>query len=119
MSIKPSTLKQVEAGLKAEQASLEEQIKIITTSSRHQADGLEPAFPSYGDRDDDNASEVADYSARLPVERELERALSEVRAALERLRQGRYGACETCNQPIGEERVLAMPTARYCVKHSP
>jgi len=117
MSIKPATLKKIEASLKAEQRSLEEQFKVIATASQHQADGLEPSFPSYGEQDDENASEVADYSARLPVERELERALSEVKAALVRLSQGRYGLCEKCGQPIDENRLLAMLTARRCSDH--
>ncbi len=117
MALKASVLKKIEADLKAELESLEEQLKTIARSSQREADGLEPSFPSYGDQADENASEVADYSARWPVEKEAERNLSEVKAALERLSQGRYGLCERCGQPIGEERLLAMPTARRCLDH--
>ena len=41
--------------------------------------------------------------------------LSELDAAIERLRAGRYGQCESCGRPIADERLLALPAARYCV----
>jgi RNA polymerase-binding transcription factor DksA len=41
--------------------------------------------------------------------------VSEVRAALSRLREGGYGKCEACGQAIAHERLAAIPYARYCV----
>ena len=43
--------------------------------------------------------------------------LSEVEAALERVRTGTYGICEVCLQPIDVARLEARPTARTCVHH--
>lgn len=43
--------------------------------------------------------------------------LSEVEAALERVRTGTYGICEVCLQPIDGARLEARPTARTCVHH--
>ena len=43
--------------------------------------------------------------------------LSEVEAALERVRTGTYGTCEVCLQPIDVARLEARPTARTCVHH--
>lgn len=51
---------------------------------------------------------------------ELDRAehqLGETSAALLRLRQGTYGECEECGEPIPFERLRARPTARLCVPH--
>lgn len=45
---------------------------------------------------------------------DLRGLLDEVEAALGRLEQGRYGRCETCGGPVGEERLEALPTTRYC-----
>jgi DnaK suppressor protein len=41
--------------------------------------------------------------------------LDEVRAALARVDEGRYGVCERCGRPIPEGRLEARPTARLCV----
>jgi RNA polymerase-binding transcription factor DksA len=40
--------------------------------------------------------------------------LAQVEAALVRVDDGTYGACETCGHPIGEERLEAVPAAREC-----
>ena len=36
--------------------------------------------------------------------------------ALKRLETGRYGMCERCGQPIGEERLAAQPAAVTCIR---
>ncbi|HVZ42828.1 MAG TPA: TraR/DksA family transcriptional regulator [Ramlibacter sp.] len=42
------------------------------------------------------------------------RDLAAVAAALRRLKDGTYGSCEDCGEPIGEARLAAMPAALYC-----
>ena len=34
---------------------------------------------------------------------------------LQRIRDGTFGLCATCDEPIGERRLLALPTARLCI----
>jgi RNA polymerase-binding transcription factor DksA len=41
--------------------------------------------------------------------------LEEIEAALMRIREGIYGVCELTGEPIPEERLMAMPWARYTV----
>ena len=43
------------------------------------------------------------------------RLLRQVEEALERLDQGEYGVCAHCQEPIGAQRLKAIPWARYCV----
>jgi len=43
--------------------------------------------------------------------------LSEVDAALERMRDGSYGICEECHDPVEQERLLADPLVRLCIDH--
>jgi DnaK suppressor protein len=43
------------------------------------------------------------------------KALREVEAALERLRQGTYGRCEECGEDIPLARLQAYPPARLCL----
>src|ERR1700689_1101754 len=42
--------------------------------------------------------------------------LAAVDAALARLAAGRYGVCDRCGQPIGEDRLAARPAALTCVR---
>ena len=40
--------------------------------------------------------------------------LTEVSAARRRLDNGSYGLCQTCGEPIGAARLLALPAAAFC-----
>jgi len=39
--------------------------------------------------------------------------VADIDQALLRIKEGRYGICARCNQPIDERRLEALPTARY------
>ena len=75
---------------------------------------------SAGGTDDEHDPE----GATLAFERQhtaalLEQArgqLAAADAALGRLAAGRYGVCERCGQPIGDDRLAARPAARTCVR---
>jgi RNA polymerase-binding transcription factor DksA len=41
--------------------------------------------------------------------------LSEIDAALGRIADGTYGACEVCGGAIGRDRLRALPEIRRCV----
>jgi RNA polymerase-binding transcription factor DksA len=67
----------------------------------------------------DNADGVSkaltgDRLARLEIqERE---ALRRITAALYRMREGRYGRCESCGAPIQDGRLEAIPEAVFCLR---
>ncbi|MHC6630265.1 TraR/DksA family transcriptional regulator [Streptomyces globosus] len=42
--------------------------------------------------------------------------LADVRAALQRIAEGRYGTCHLCRRPIERERLAIVPQARYCAR---
>lgn len=63
---------------------------------------------------EESASEVEEYSTSLPIEHSLELQLQNVNLALEKMEKGSYGKCENCAKEISEERLLAMPEARFC-----
>ena len=59
-----------------------------------------------------NADEEAELQIRLhQTDGRLLRAIEE---ALARIRQGTYGVCVVCKQPISEARLEAVPWARHC-----
>jgi RNA polymerase-binding protein DksA len=39
-----------------------------------------------------------------------------VKQALARIDNGRYGLCEVCGEPIGKERLKAIPYSSRCIK---
>jgi len=43
--------------------------------------------------------------------------LAEVDAALAKVEVGRYGLCETCNDPIENDRLETNPHCRFCLDH--
>lgn len=73
-------------------------------------------FPNLGDKEDENASEVAQYSDNLSLEDELEKALRDVESALSNMEAGTYGTCKYCSQAIDERRLVARPTSSSCIQ---
>jgi DnaK suppressor protein len=62
--------------------------------------------------DQANADAEAELQIRLhQTDRRLLRAIEE---ALGRIRQGTYGVCGVCNQPISKARLEAVPWTRRC-----
>ncbi|HOJ33076.1 MAG TPA: TraR/DksA C4-type zinc finger protein [Candidatus Hydrogenedentes bacterium] len=59
---------------------------------------------------DNNEREVALRLAGDEAER-----LREVAEALERIKDGTYGECLGCKEPIPKKRLEAFPAAKYCV----
>src|SRR5258707_13456254 len=43
------------------------------------------------------------------------RELAQIESALDNIRQGRYGRCETCDRPINPMRLKALPYATECI----
>jgi len=46
----------------------------------------------------------------------IERLVLEIDEALARIREGSYGYCSISGEVIGIERLLALPTAKFCVE---
>ena len=62
--------------------------------------------------DQANADEEAELQIRLhQTDRRLLRAIEE---AVARIREGTYGVCDVCKQPISKTRLEAVPWARHC-----
>jgi RNA polymerase-binding transcription factor DksA len=47
---------------------------------------------------------------------ESERQLEALNRTLQQARQGKYGICERCHQPIDPERLEAVPDTTFCIK---
>ena len=72
-------------------------------------------FSEIGDDEDENATEIEEYTDNLALESNLEKQLKEILEALERIETGTYGKCENCNSDIPVERLMAYPAAKTCI----
>jgi DnaK suppressor protein len=75
----------------------------------------ESAVPQYGKRAGDHIAEALDHRRNALAGQNLQRQAGEIERALEKLDRGTYGRCDRCGEPIGEERLEALPWAVLCI----
>lgn len=63
----------------------------------------------------DNATDMIEQEKDLALIGNLRDRLRETEHALQRLDEGAYGICERCGNPIGAERLEALPSATFCI----
>ncbi|HEY8326586.1 MAG TPA: TraR/DksA C4-type zinc finger protein [Ktedonobacterales bacterium] len=84
--------------------------------------GEQAVSPSEGEDGTGITSEASDEGAALS-EYDRNQAMldndhalqSQIRAALERLDEGKYGICERCGKEIGAKRLEALPYVTLCI----
>jgi RNA polymerase-binding transcription factor DksA len=63
-----------------------------------------------------DSSDVTEQRARdYAIKGILENEAEQIREAMRRKAEGRYGICEECNRPIPKERLEARPEATLCI----
>lgn len=65
----------------------------------------------------DVGSETFERTKDLSLQEDIAGRLEDVARALDKLDSGTYGTCEACGETIPDERLEAVPGARYCVEH--
>jgi DnaK suppressor protein len=110
-------LAQMKERMDEEKIRLEDELSKFAHRNTKAVDSdFEADFPNIGDKEDENASEVAQFSDNLSLEDELEKALRDVEAALDLYEAGSYGVCKYCKQEINEKRLEARPTSSSCIQ---
>lgn len=109
------TIKEIKKQLLAKKKQILADFGDIARSDDHEADNLSAKFPEYGDKPDENAQEITDYTTNVAAEKVLEKTLTDIDKSLERIEKGTYGICKYCGEPISEKRLLARPTTSACV----
>ncbi len=89
--------------------------KIARKEDEEGDDQFKATFPEYGDKPDENAQEISDYSSNLAKEEVLEKHLRDIESAIKRIKDGTYGKCKYCHNPINPKRLEARPTASSCM----
>lgn len=114
-AINKETLQTIKENLLAEKKRLVEDLDKISKPDSHEADNRGTQFPEYGDKPDENAQEISDFSTTVATQKVLEKSLDDINKALERIENGNYGICKYCHNAINEKRLIARPTAGACI----
>jgi len=114
MKMNAKFIEERKVGLEKRRAELE---KELASSAEQVAENdYDAKFVDLGDKDDDNAAEVAMFEKNLSMEKTLEISLYNVKKALKKIDEGNYGICEKCEGSINPERLAAFPSATACMK---
>lgn len=110
-------LDKVKTQLLAEKTRLEEELsRFAHRNPKATTTDFDTDFEDIGNKEDENAAEVARFSDNLSLENTLEKALRDVEGALKLIEQGTYGICKYCKAEIGEQRLVARPTSSACIQ---
>jgi DnaK suppressor protein len=71
---------------------------------------------SFDQHPGDAGTETFELERNVSLLEQVENELEEIEAAFGRLERGEYGRCQACGRPIGDERLEAMPAARFCIE---
>lgn len=71
-------------------------------------------FGSDIDHFDEETDEAEELGNKLAVMQDLKDRLGEIDIALEKVRVGKYGACENCGKEISGEILNIDPESRFC-----
>jgi DnaK suppressor protein len=63
----------------------------------------------------DHASASAEAIVDNAILEQQRKELNEIELALDKIREGTYGICEMCEDPIGKDRLEVKNFARFCI----
>ena len=86
--------------------------KVLFSSQKDQSGDLS----GYSFHMADQASDSIEREQNFMFASREGRYLHHLDQALERIKKGTFGKCQTCGQNIAKARLEAVPHARYCIK---
>src|SRR6056297_1828452 len=95
--ISPEVIKKIKKELEERKKQILDDLKDIADK---QGDDYKVKIPEYGDKPDENAQEISDYSTNVATETILRKNLRDINNALERIESGTYGICKYCGKTI-------------------
>ncbi|WP_409302455.1 TraR/DksA C4-type zinc finger protein [Peribacillus sp. SCS-155] len=83
--------------------------------SYHEATGN---LSSYDNHPGDEATSLYEREKDIGLYEHYRNEISEIDKALKAMQEGTYGKCHVCSEDIPFERLEALPTTLFCIKHS-
>jgi RNA polymerase-binding transcription factor len=100
----------IERALQERRRDLQEELASLTAVPRDPM-----AAVSFGKRIGDGTTEAVERLNKVGTANSIAVTLADVERALEKLRDDTYGTCDSCGEPIGAERLEAIPWATLCI----
>lgn len=103
-----------------EKEMITSELERFTTKNPVVKDDYDAVFPKSDQSDtlDEQAHNVTEYEQERSVEQNLELRLREINETLDKINSNAFGVCNKCQSPIEENRLKAMPVAKFCVSCS-
>lgn len=101
--------------LLAEQKRIQKELSGFASKD---GEGYKADYVDFGNEEEDNAEEFRQHEVNLSLEKRLEHELGEIKDALVRIEQGKYGICEKDGSEIQEARLEAYPAARFSIQNA-
>lgn len=98
----------IRAELETRKTELQARQERVSKHTRHREDPLPQDFA-------EQAIELENGETLVALDRELAQELKKIDRALSRIDADEYLNCESCGEPIGEDRLQAMPTSVQCI----
>ena len=115
MALDQKIIEELKQQLVAQKNQLESELSRIGDPTDTSGD-YQTRFNEIGPDEDENASEVEEYTDNLALENSLEKQFKEVNEALSRIENGTYGKCSKCGKDINLERLRAYSAAKTCTE---
>ena len=110
-----SEISKIKEELLARKSQILDDLKDIVDTSE-EGGTSKVKFPEYGDKSDENAQEIAEYTTNLATDKALESTIRDIDSTLKRIEDGTYGVCKYCEKDIPKKRMIARPVASACVE---
>jgi len=107
--------------LKEELSRLERELSAVARRDPENPEAWKTISPELNPQSAD-PNELADkfeeFDTQFGIGAALDERLRNVKKALERIEDGVYGKCATCDKPIDEKRLNANVAAITCIEHA-
>lgn len=110
------SIEKIKEELQTRKKQVLEDLDLVARKDETKQDKHIAKFPDFGNKTDENAQEISEYSTNLAAEKVLESTLRDIDSALARIEEGFYGICKYCKKEIGKKRMQARPVASACVE---
>ena len=117
MSGQKELIEKLKGKLEEAKLALEKELESFATEDKNIKGNWDAKRINSEDTDmEEKADEVEEYDNLLSLEHSLELKLKDVNLAIAKIKNGGFGKCEKCGKEIEEERLMAYPEAKLCIK---
>ncbi|MEA2088917.1 MAG: TraR/DksA C4-type zinc finger protein [Patescibacteria group bacterium] len=109
------TIEQIRKSLEKRKKDIENELSKITKEDKHEREKHQTIFPEFGNKNDENANEIASFTDNLSLGKSLDDTLRDIENTLKRIEKGTYGICKYCKKPISKERLKIRPVSSACI----